>query len=507
MRTANSANVAKSQFLANMSHELRTPLNAIIGYSEILQEDLTDLGQQELCPDVKKIHAAGEHLLGLINDVLDISKIEAGKMELHNEMFEIKPVIQSVVTTIVPLMQHNHNQVVLEEIGEMGNMYADLTKLRQMLLNLLSNAAKFSENDDIILRVMREAGQGNDWLNFSIIDHGIGMTQEQIDKLFKPFTQADASSTRRYGGTGLGLTITKHFAEMMGGTLFVHSEHQKGTTFTIRLPAYVGADTTQLLQGELLTAKPLINSDNLVLVVDDDPIVRELLDNYLKKLGYQVVAAASGPQGIQLAKQLRPHAITLDVMMPGMDGWMVLSALKNDPELATIPVIMLSIIEEKHIGYSLGAAEYLTKPIHRDQLRAVLDKYITTDQVSSKRVMIVEDDFITRDMMETILKKSGLKVQQAANGRIALEQLHQNQIPDLILLDLIMPEMDGFEFVRRLRDNPPWQKIPVVVLTAKDISQKERDLLTHRVQNIFEKGAYQNNDLLEDIKERLSQVR
>jgi signal transduction histidine kinase/CheY-like chemotaxis protein len=392
MRTANSANVAKSQFLANMSHELRTPLNAIIGYSEILQEDLTDLGQEELCPDVKKIHAAGEHLLGLINDVLDISKIEAGKMELHNEMFEIKPVIQSVVTTIVPLMQHNHNQVVLEEIGEMGNMYADLTKLRQMLLNLLSNAAKFSENDQIILKVMREAGQGNDWLNFSIIDHGIGMTQEQIDKLFKPFTQVDSSSTRRYGGTGLGLTITKHFAEMMAGTLLVHSEHQKGTTFTIRLPAYVGADTTQLLEGDLLY-KPLINSDNLVLVVDDDPIVRELLDNYLKKLGYQVVAAASGPQGIQLAKQLRPHAITLDVMMPGMDGWMVLSALKNDPELATIPVIMLSIIEEKHIGYSLGAAEYLTKPIHRDQQRAVLDKYITTDQVSSKRVMIVEDDF------------------------------------------------------------------------------------------------------------------
>ncbi|WP_236839417.1 response regulator [Beggiatoa leptomitoformis] len=493
---AEQANRAKSAFLANMSHELRTPLNAIIGYSEILQEDLVDMEGEALIPDVKKIHAAGKHLLGLINDVLDLSKIEAGKMDIFTETFDLNGLIQEVVATISPLIQKKENTLKVNTSNPLGNLHADLTKVRQMLFNLLSNAAKFTEQGQIGLTVKRESRDDLDWVVFSVTDQGIGMTPEQIDKLFQPFTQADNSTTRKYGGTGLGLTITKRFAEMMGGNVIVDSNYGKGSTFSIHLPAYVITHVSEKLLG--INPKTINKTGgNRVLVIDDDAVVRELLQNYIGKLGYQVTTADSGDQGLKLARESKPDAITLDVMMPGMDGWMVLSALKNDPALTNIPVIVLSMVEEKSIGYSLGATEYITKPIDRDQLGQVLGKYLKDQR--QQWLLLVEDDKVTQDMISSQLRKAGWQVETADNGKIALELLAIRK-PNLILSDLMMPEMDGFELIKRIRENVQWADIPIIVLTAKDITPEDRQQLNNRVEKIFQKSSYQREDLLNELR-------
>ncbi|MCP4699217.1 MAG: response regulator [Gammaproteobacteria bacterium] len=500
---AEEASQAKSSFLANMSHELRTPLNAIIGYSELLTEDMPDLGCGDLTSDVNKISAAGKHLLSLINDVLDISKIEAGKMDLYNETFDLETVVCQVAATVEPMAQNKRNTLKLERTESLGNMHADLTKVRQMLLNLLSNAFKFTEKGMVTLGITRDHDRHGDWITFRITDQGIGMTPEEVKKLFKPFTQADASTTRKYGGTGLGLAITRRFAEMMGGTITVESLPGQGSTFTIHMPACVASDTTT--RGSANSAEDVLpKGRDIVLIIDDDPVVRELLQSYISKLGCQVVTAGSGQQGLKLAKQLRPSAITLDVMMPGMDGWMVLSKLKNDPELAAIPVIMLSIIEDKSIGYALGADEYLTKPINRDQLGAALEKYVRKNG-AAQLVMVVEDDPVTQEMLAAMLRKMGWQVQTAENGQAALDCLAVKR-PDLIISDLMMPEMDGFEFIVHLRDNPIWRSIPVMVLTAKDITAEDREILSERVTKVFQKSSYRNDELLVEIKKNLSTV-
>jgi PAS domain S-box-containing protein len=499
---AEQANRAKSAFLANMSHELRTPLNAILGYSELLQEDLADFGADELVPDVQKIYAAGKHLLGLINDVLDISKIEAGRMDLYLETFNLAETVSEVVNTVTPLVESKHNTVKLEMSPDIGPIHGDLTKVRQMLFNLLSNAVKFTEHGTITLSVHNETRRDGDWVSLSVVDQGIGMTPEQLSKLFQPFTQADASTTRKYGGTGLGLAITKHFAEMMGGSIRVESEYQRGSAFTVQLPAYVHKeDDVNRLEG-IGPELPIPPSGNTVLVIDDDPAVRDLLESYISKLGYRVLTAESGEDGLKKAAELRPQAITLDVMMPGMDGWMVLSKLKNDPELAAIPVIMVSLIEDKSIGYALGAAEYLPKPINRNQLATVLQKYLTP---GDGLVMIVEDDQDTREMLCAMLQKTGWQVQAAENGEEALEKLRE-QCPSLILCDLMMPKMDGFELIGHLRQNPQWRNVPVVVLTAKELTVEERDYLNNQVAKIFQKGNYQRDDLLRQLRECLAKL-
>lgn len=494
---AEAANLTKSQFIANMSHELRTPLNAIIGYSEILQEEAEDLGNEDFTDDLQKIHAAGKHLLGLINDVLDISKIEAGKMDVYLETFEVQPLIEEIIATIQPLAQEQNNQLLTDFQQELGTIRTDFTKIRQSLLNLLSNACKFTENGTVTLAVHREQDNQQQWLIFSVIDSGIGMTEEQLQKIFQAFTQADASTTRKYGGTGLGLVITKRFAEMMGGTVIVESEYGKGSTFTLRIPSNTRLEENKL---KISTSEEITAARHKVLVIDDDSAVRNLLQNYLNKQGYQVVLASNGDEGLRLAHKTHPDAITLDVMMPGTDGWMVLSALKTDPQLAEIPVIMVSIIEDKQTGFSLGATDYLVKPISREQLNTVLEKYLSTKSVP--QVMVVEDDPTTREMMEAMLTRAGLTVSSAENGRIGLERLEKLQ-PDLILLDLMMPEMDGFEFVRRLREHQSWSHIPVVVLTAKDITKEDRSRLQTKVQTIFQKSAYKKDRLLQEIRQLL----
>jgi signal transduction histidine kinase/ActR/RegA family two-component response regulator len=375
---AESANRAKTGFLANMSHELRTPMNAIIGYSEMLTEQAEDRGDTAIVPDLKKINAAGHHLLGLINDVLDLSKIEAGRMDLYLETFDVAAMVQAVATTIQPLVERNANTLSIRCEPDVGSMRADLTKVRQALFNLLSNACKFTTGGTIDLGVGREA---DGWLAFVVRDSGIGMTPEQCARVFESFTQADPSIAAKYGGTGLGLTITSKFCEMMGGSISVHSEAGKGTAFTIRLPAEVQDRRADAAAAAAATSQPAAPLDHATpapmtaLVIDDDPVVRDLMQSFLGKEGYRVLAAANGEEGLRLARELHPSAITLDVIMPGLDGWSVLSQLKSDPELAETPVILLTITDNKNMGYALGASDYLTKPIERDRLLATLKKH------------------------------------------------------------------------------------------------------------------------------------
>ena len=489
---AEEATVAKSRFLANMSHELRTPLNAIIGYSELLLELAEDLEQEEFEPDLEKIHSAGRHLLALINDILDLSKIEAGRMEVFFETFELAKIVKDVGQTITPVAQKNRNTLDVECDDRIGTMHSDLTKIRQALFNLLSNACKFTQDGTVTLRVTREAA--TDEIIFSVSDTGIGMSDEQVGKVFESFTQADSSTTRDYGGTGLGLAITKTFCAMLGGDIAVASTPGEGSTFTIRLPSTAPAsvDASETVEPEA----ELPNSAPTILVIDDDPVVRDLLRRYLGRNGYRVLVAVNGEEGVRLAGETRPDLITLDVLMPELDGWAVLTELKGDPAVADIPVIVVSIVDERNLGYSLGAADYLTKPVDRDQLLAVLGKHCGNR--TRHRVLVVDDDAETREMVRRLLERAQWDVDEADNGISALDRI-AGDTPDIILLDLMMPEMDGFEFLAKIGEDERLRALPVVVMTAKSLTASDRERLSGRVEQLVEKSGYNLDSLLDDL--------
>jgi PAS domain S-box-containing protein len=482
--SAEEASRVKSDFLANMSHELRTPLNAIIGYSELLQ----DLSHGESTPaftdDLMKINRAGKHLLTLINDVLDISKIEAGKMQLFLEDFAIKNLVQEVKSTIRPLADKNGNKVQLELIGELGTMRGDLTRVRQCLFNLLSNACKFTRNGTITLAVQCIRHE----VVFTIRDTGIGMTPEQVARLFQAFTQADASTTRKYGGTGLGLVITRKICELLGGQVLVESNAGQGSVFTLKLPLDSSIPDMAVVETPSPAITTLVHPASnrpTILVIDNDSTDREILKRMLENEGYDVVLAPGGKEGIDLARRLRPMAITLDVVMPGMDGWATLSALKADAELADIPVILVTILDDRNLGFALGASDFLSKPIDQRALFQMLNKYNPHQSVSGS-VLIVEDDDNTRELLSRLLTREGWTVWQAENGRMGLESVLQNP-PTLILLDLMMPEMDGFTFVHELRSTPAGRSIPIIVVTAKEITTHDRARLHGNVAQILPK--------------------
>jgi PAS domain S-box-containing protein len=505
------ANRAKSVFLANMSHELRTPLNAILGYSEMLHEQAVERQLDEFGADLERISAAGKHLLALISDILDLSKIEAGKMELFLESFDVAELIDEVASTIRPLVEKNSNTLHIKRAPDLGVMHADQIKVRQGLFNLLSNAAKFTREGKVTLDAGRERMDDSEWIVFRVTDTGIGLSPEQIVKLFQDFTQADASTTRKFGGTGLGLALTRRFCQMMGGDVTVHSVPGEGSVFTIKLPAVVREakpEAAAEAAGAVIASAEGGGVDgtespppaSCVLVIDDDPTQRDLIQRFLSKEGFCVRTAAGGEAGLRLARHLRPVAITLDVMMPDMDGWIVLSALKADADLRDIPVIMLTMVDDPKRGFTLGAADYATKPVDRARLSQILKKYTCPHPPCP--VLLVEDDPATRQATRAILEREGWKVSEAENGRVAMECMERER-PRLILLDLMIPEMGGFEFASWLRRHPKWRSIPIVVVTAYALSAEERRRLSGYVEKILQKEGDSHEELLHQLRDLL----
>ena len=486
---AEAASRTKSSFLANMSHELRTPLNAIIGYSEILVEDATDRGDDASIGDLQKIQARGQaSRSGLINDILDLSKIEAGRMDIYLEQLYLAKLVEDVKTIIGPMVSKNGNRLVVECPSDVGTLRTDLTKLRQCLINLLSNAAKFTKNGAVKLTVSRETRpDGVPCVKFAVSDSGIGMTEEQMARLFQAFSQADASTTRNFGGTGLGLTITKHFCTMLGGSIDVASKAGEGSTFTILLPDQSHAQSATAAGEIRAIAAGSSDKAITVLVVDDDPAVHEVLAATLEREGYGVLHAGDGAEALEIMRKTPPDIVTLDVMMPKVDGWSVLGTMKSEPALQRIPVIMLTIVDDRNLGYSLGASEFMTKPIERPRLLALLRQFAPKEE--DFVVLIVDDDPEVRNIVRHTVESTGMKTVEAVNGRAALEWLDSHPLPHLILLDLMMPEVDGFQFLEKMREDPDLLEVPVVVLTAKDLTEAERSFLAERTILVLTKSA------------------
>jgi signal transduction histidine kinase/CheY-like chemotaxis protein len=489
---AESASRVKSSFLANMSHELRTPLNAIIGYSEILLEDATDRGDKASMADLEKIQAAGKHLLGLINDILDLSKIEAGRMDVYLEHVFLTRLVDEVKTIVEPMMSKNGNKLVIDCPRDIGSLQTDLTKLKQSIINLLSNAAKFTKDGTVTFRLSRERPDEDvPWVKFEVIDSGIGMTEEQMGRLFQAFTQGDSATTRNFGGTGLGLTITKHFSAMLGGSIDVKSTPGQGSKFTILLPdraTKVLGEDDQAIDVDRPAAVDAAPSGSIrVLVVDDDPVVHDVLAATLGKEGYQITHARDGLEAINMMRMSPPDIVTLDVMMPKLDGWSVLGIMKSEAQLAHIPVIMLTIVDHRNLGFSLGASEYMTKPIDRNRLIALIQKFAASKRDGT--VLVIDDDPDVRAMVKSTVEGVGMRVAEVGNGQAALDWLTAHPQPALVLLDLMMPRMDGFEFLDRVRQNPQFVELPIVVLTAKELTDNERSFLAERTLLVLSKSA------------------
>jgi len=501
---AEEANRAKSAFLANMSHELRTPLNAIIGYSELLEEEAQDIGEEEFGQDLGKIKSAGKHLLSLINDVLDLSKIEAGKMELYLETFELKTMIDEVISTIKPLIEKNSNALQLEISPNLGTMHADLTKIRQSLFNLISNASKFTDHGNITLIIKRYLKDDQEWVSMRVSDSGIGMTPEQLGKLFKAFSQADSSTSRKYGGTGLGLNITKRFCEMMGGDIRVESEIGVGSTFIIELPAIV-IEIKEESKAEKKDVKVneqiVINSNaKTILIIDDDSAAHDLIRKSLQLQGFNIISTQDSEEAFTLAQRHHPDLIVLDVIMPKLDGWTLLGRFKEDLELNSIPIVMSTFVDNKELGFALGASDYLVKPVSGEKIKSILTKYLNDKKQGY--ILIVDDEPINRDILHSQLEKLEINTREARNGIDALKVI-KNAKPELILLDLMMPEMDGFSFIEELRKYQDFQNIPVIIVTAKDITKEDKERLNGKVENIIQKGDYNRQTLLKQINKLL----
>ena len=519
MLTAKEANLAKSSFLAKMSHELRTPMNAIIGYSEILLEDATDAADQSAIDDLGKILSAARHLLGLINDVLDLSKIEAGRMDLFLESFDVGTLVREAASTVAPLIEKKQNRLVVACSEQLGVMHADATKLRQVLLNLLSNASKFTTAGQITLRAHRESGPAGDTIVIVVLDTGIGMTDEQMGRLFQSFAQADSSTTARYGGTGLGLAISRQFARLMGGDVTVTSTPGQGSAFTTRIPARVVAAKPAAPSAAPAASEPSrsapaapvsvtppaapVLAPARILVVADDPSVRAALAELLPADTYTVAGLTSEPAALAHAREFRPDIIILDTLSPELQGWNLMAQFKADAQLATVPVILLTRVDDAQTaGTALGASDYIIKPVDGEKLLPILAKLSTPRQDTT--ILVVEDDPATREMIVRLVEREGWIAVPAEHGRRALELL-RTFTPSLVLLDLLMPEVDGFSVLRQMRAHATWRTIPVVVVTSLDLTGEVRRLLQQQAERVLQKGRYTTAELLQEVRSTISE--
>ena len=511
---AESANKAKSQFLANMSHELRTPLNAIIGYSEMLRDELAGAVSTESYEDIKKIHTAGTNLLSLINDVLDISKVEAGKMQLFIEDLKVAHLIEEVVDTVKPMADKEDNILIVHCPEGIGTVEVDIAKLRQSLLNLLSNAIKFTQKGTVELTVHRSVREQQDWITFTVKDTGIGMSDEQLTKVFIAFSQVDSSFTREYSGTGLGLTISRAFARLMGGDISVTSEPGTGSSFCLEipvrpahraLPPLGSVDKTDDGEGvrreaEVAPAymlKERRKRQSLVLVVDDDPLACDIATRYLSKDGYRVESVPSAETAMVKIQESRPDVILLDVMLTGMNGWQVLQFVKSQPELMHIPVIMTSMVDERKTAYSLGAADYLIKPVEREEIIHIVNHCVRRESVRS--ILVVDDDADARRLVRMILENDGYDIVEAENGFLGLIRAAE-LAPTLIIMDVIMPGMDGNQFLNELRKTECGRSIPVMAITGMDMDEEQIYQLRAKVERIVQKGAYSIDHILQEVR-------
>jgi signal transduction histidine kinase/CheY-like chemotaxis protein len=508
---AEAASRAKGTFLANMSHELRTPLNAILAYSQILQDEAKDRNQEVFIPDLQKINTAGKHLLTLINDVLDLSKIEAGKMELVLSDFEVAKLLEDVVSTIRPLVDKNGNALVLECPPDAAMIHADETRVRQVLFNLMSNASKFTERGRITLRAVRESHPAGDWLRFEVQDTGIGMTPDQTAKLFQAFTQADASTGRKYGGTGLGLAICRRFCRMMGGDVTVESAFGKGTTFIARIPARVvdaeaeanAANPTPVaaLTTAQIKAQAAASAGPTVVAIDDDADARDLLTRILSREGFRVLASARGEDGMRIAQATRPNLITLDLKLKGMDGWAVLEKIKADPKIANVPVIIISIAEEREHALERGAVDYLAKPIDVEKLIAMASAY--KGQKPARSLLIVgragrrDEDQVVRKAMRAALEQAGWSVAEEETVAPALKQLGTKP-PQTIVLDLTADVESGLAFVDAVRNNGH-RSVPLIAVAGHQLTREHRDRLSAALVKVVEKGQAHSR-LAQEVK-------
>lgn len=509
-----AANKSKSTFLANMSHELRTPLNAIIGYSEMLCETLADDADESARLDVQKIHSAGKHLLSLINDVLDLSKIEAGKMDNYIESFDVLSVVEGVATSIEPLVARNQNELRLDIAPGIGAIRSDLTKVRQILFNLISNANKFTHNGVVAISARLENDELGGWVSFNISDTGIGMSPEQRGRIFEPFVQGDSSTTKKFGGTGLGLAITKRLCNLLGGEVKVQSDVGRGTQFRVRLPVQA-PQANEPVRKKWFSIGPKVDPASVrfnpplkeiadrrshistVLVIDDDANVRDLMERFLTRQGFYAVTAANAEEGLLLAKEKRPDVITLDVMMPQRDGWSVLTQLKSDPELADIPVIMLTMIEDKELGLALGAADYLSKPVDQSRLAQVISKYVRMRQ--QFYILVLEAQSQARSDIESVCERMGVVRRYVNSAEEALAALKEG-IPDFIVVDMTIDDGDGLRLMEQLRTNPKWSSINVIATADHDIDDGHAAALNAHLNKLVYRSAADPNQFLTELE-------
>lgn len=495
---ARDANAEKTRFFANMSHELRTPLNAILGYGEMLEEDCEDLGYDDLLPDLRKITSAGSHLLSLINNILDISKIEAGRMELYLTNFDIESMIDTIKDVTGPLSIKNENNFIVNITDNIGKMNQDETKIRQCLTNFLSNSFKFTSKGNVELKVDTFILNETEMIRFAVIDDGEGMSEEGLSKVFKEYEQAERSTSAKHGGTGLGLPITKKLAEMMGGDVEVKSELGKGSQFTLYVPRY--SPEQEDLDIELINFDKLTEQEKIIVLIDDDVDMHELIRRTVTKIGLTLVGATDGEKGMQIVREVKPKLLLLDVLMPGRDGWSILKECKTDPDLKDMSIIMVSQMEQDKLSKSLGADDYMTKPINRELFLERVKNLMINSSSNNGKVLIVDDDKDTREILSRILDDNGWISITAKDGKDGLEKLKEN--PSLIVLDLEMPRMDGFEFLDEYMNTYSInERKPILVYSGKDLSEVQIDQLNKNVAALIKKDEVSMQELSNVVKD------